>query len=61
MEQTAMTPAELLEVMRRRKLSLIVPTGLVFLLGVAVALLWPPVYKSTATILIEEQEIPRTS
>ena len=58
MEQTAMTPAELLEVMRRRKLSLIVPAGLVFLLGVAVALLWPPVYKSTATILIEEQEVP---
>jgi succinoglycan biosynthesis transport protein ExoP len=58
MEQTAMTPAELLEVMRRRKLSLIVPAALVFLLGVAVALLWPPVYKSTATILIEEQEVP---
>ena len=30
----------------------------VVLLGVAVALLWPPVYKSTATILIEQQEAP---
>ena len=58
MEQTTMTPAELLEVVRRRKLSLIIPAALVFLLGVAVALLWPPVYKSTATILIEEQEVP---
>jgi polysaccharide chain length determinant protein (PEP-CTERM system associated) len=58
MEPTAMTPAELLEVMRRRKLSLIIPAALVFLIGVAVALLWPPVYKSTATILIEEQEVP---
>jgi len=58
MEQAAMTPAELLEVMSRRKLSLVVPAALVFLLGVAVALFWPPVYKSTATILIEEQEVP---
>ena len=58
MEQTAMTPAELLEVMRRRRLGLIIPAAIVFLLGVAVALLWPPVYKSTATILIEEQEVP---
>jgi polysaccharide chain length determinant protein (PEP-CTERM system associated) len=58
MEQTAMTPAELFEVMRRRKLSLILPAALVFLLGVGVALFWPPIYKSTATILIEEQEVP---
>jgi len=58
MEPTVMTPAELIDVVRRRKLSLIVPAAIVFLLGVAAALLWPPVYKSTATILIEEQEVP---
>jgi len=32
--------------------------GTIFTLGTAVALLWPPVYQSRATILIEEQEIP---
>jgi polysaccharide biosynthesis transport protein len=42
---------------RRRKL--IVLTGLSLLtLSLTVAFLWPPTYKSTATILIEEQEIP---
>ena len=42
---------------RRRKLILSVS---VVLLSIALALawLWPPTYKSTATILIEEQEIP---
>jgi polysaccharide chain length determinant protein (PEP-CTERM system associated) len=58
MEPTGMTPAELLDVVRRRKLSLIIPAVLVFLAGVAVAFFWPPIYKSSATILIEEQDVP---
>ncbi len=33
MEPTGMTPAELLDVVRRRKLSLIIPAALVFLAG----------------------------
>ena len=57
MEETTMTLPQLLEVMRRRKLSLIMPAVLIFLLGVAAALLLPPVYKSTATILIEEPDV----
>ena len=32
--------------------------GLLFTLGLTAALFWPATYKSTATILIEEQEIP---
>jgi len=32
--------------------------GLLLLLSLTIAFLWPPTYKSTATILIEEQEIP---
>ncbi len=42
---------------RRRNLILFTATGL---LGVSLVLafVWPPTYKSTATILIEEQEIP---
>jgi polysaccharide chain length determinant protein (PEP-CTERM system associated) len=53
-----MTPAELLKIVQRRKLSLSLPFAVVLLLSSAVALLWPPVYKSTASILIEEQEVP---
>jgi uncharacterized protein involved in exopolysaccharide biosynthesis len=42
---------------RRRRLILL--TGLSLLtVSLTVSFLWPPTYKSTATILIEEQEIP---
>ncbi|HMS83528.1 MAG TPA: Wzz/FepE/Etk N-terminal domain-containing protein [Nitrospira sp.] len=42
---------------RRRKLILLTGVG-VLAMSLTVAFLWPPTYKSTATILIEEQEIP---
>jgi succinoglycan biosynthesis transport protein ExoP len=42
---------------RRRKLILFTSFGLLTV-SVALAFVWPPTYKSTATILIEEQEIP---
>lgn len=42
---------------RRRKVILLVSLGLLSV-SLAVAFFWPPTYKSTATILIEEQEIP---
>ncbi len=42
---------------RRRKLILLTGLG-VLTVSLALAFLWPPTYKSTATILIEEQEIP---
>ncbi|MEW6332383.1 MAG: Wzz/FepE/Etk N-terminal domain-containing protein [Pseudomonadota bacterium] len=58
MEDTLMTIGDYLQVVRRRKWSLILPMVAVIAIAAAVALLLPPVYKSTATILIEEQEIP---
>ncbi|MBH0210103.1 MAG: hypothetical protein HP495_16610, partial [Nitrospira sp.] len=42
---------------RRRKLVLLTSLGLL-MASLLLAFLWPPTYKSTATILIEEQEIP---
>ena len=53
-----MTPADILAILRRRKKSLILPAVAVIFLAALVALLLPPIYRSTATILIEEQEIP---
>lgn len=47
------------DVLKRRKLSLVLPALGVFLFTALVAFLIPPVYQSTSTILIEEQEIPR--
>lgn len=42
---------------RHRRLILLTNFGLLSV-SLALAILWPPTYKSTATILIEEQEIP---
>ena len=42
---------------RRRKLILLTGLGLL-VASLLLAFFWPPTYKSTATILIEEQEIP---
>jgi succinoglycan biosynthesis transport protein ExoP len=58
MQQTDMTPLDYLAILKRRKWSLMLPAGLVFLLAVLVAVLLPSIYRSEATILIEAQEIP---
>jgi polysaccharide biosynthesis transport protein len=42
---------------RRRRLTLLTG-GILFIFSLAAAFLWPATYKSMATILIEEQEIP---
>ena len=45
--------------MARRRRSVMVGTALLIaIIGTAIAFLWPAVYRSKATILIEEQEIP---
>jgi len=47
-----------LAVIKRRKYQFILPALIVFCLASVITFLLPPVYKSTATILIEAQEIP---
>src|SRR5262245_47986734 len=49
---------DLWQMLRRRRWSISVASVTIFALGLALAILWPPVYRSKATILIEEQEIP---
>jgi len=50
---------DLVKIVKRRVASLVIPTVAISILAVLVALLLPATYESTATILIEEQEIPR--
>jgi polysaccharide chain length determinant protein (PEP-CTERM system associated) len=57
-QTTTLTPADLLAIAKRRRKSFAIPALAVFAIAGLVALLLPSVYKSTATILIEEQEIP---
>lgn len=50
---------DIIDIVRRRKLSIMLPASLIFILSVVTAFLIPPTYRSTSTILIEDQEIPR--
>ena len=54
----AMSLKESLQILKRRKWSLLLPWAAVFLTAAFFAVALPPLYKSTSTILIEEQEIP---
>lgn len=58
MEEITFTLNDFVDVMRRRKWWFILPSTFVLLASLLVALVLPPVYMSTAKILIEEQEIP---
>jgi uncharacterized protein involved in exopolysaccharide biosynthesis len=49
---------EFLTVAKRRRSVMIMTAVLIGVVGTAIAFLWPAVYRSKATILIEEQEIP---
>ncbi len=60
MEQTkAFKFEDVIKIMKRRRWWIILPALAVFLLSLLVLLFWTPVYRSTSTILIEEQDIPR--
>lgn len=43
---------------RRRRNSILITSAAILAVSVLAALLWPPTYRSIATILIEEQEVP---
>ncbi|UHD16251.1 Wzz/FepE/Etk N-terminal domain-containing protein [Thiocapsa bogorovii] len=50
--------ADYLAILKRRKWQLVLPIVILLPLAVLVAITLPPVYRATATILIEQQEIP---
>ena len=57
-EENVKTLGEYLEVIIRRKNILIISFLIIGFLGIVLALKLPPVYRSSATILIEDQQIP---
>ena len=57
--QPSISLKEYPRIVKRRKWSLILPAVFISIAGILIAMLLPPVYKSTSTILIEEQEIPQ--
>jgi protein tyrosine kinase modulator len=58
MEEETKDLRDYLAAFRRRKKPLLATVTVLFLIAVAVAALLPSVYRSTATILIEQQEMP---
>ena len=50
--------SDYLAILRRRKRQVLGTAGVVFLISGILAFVIPPVYRSTATILIEQQEVP---
>ncbi len=58
-EEIRMSVKDLVAVAKRRALAIAIPAVTVFLLSVIVVIVWKPVYRSTCTILIEDQEMPR--
>ena len=59
MDQPSISFRDYPGIVMRRKWSLIFPALLISIAGFLIAMLLPPEYKSTSTILIEEQEIPQ--
>ncbi|NPV04857.1 MAG: chain-length determining protein [Syntrophaceae bacterium] len=59
MDSDVKTLGDVIAIVKRRRNWLIWPAVGVFLLSAVIAFVWPPTYRSTSTILIEEQEIPR--
>jgi polysaccharide chain length determinant protein (PEP-CTERM system associated) len=58
MEPTEKTLNDYVAIVKRRKWSFILPAVMIFIVAGVVALALPSIYKSTSTILIEEQDIP---
>ena len=58
MEDQTLDLSDYLGGFKRRRTSILVITATIFLIGALAAVLWPATYKSSATILIKEQDIP---
>ncbi|MEE9395619.1 MAG: lipopolysaccharide biosynthesis protein [Methylococcales bacterium] len=56
--EPAKTLDDYLSILRRRLPAIILVGGILGIVSLVAALLWPPTYRSTATILIEKQDIP---
>jgi succinoglycan biosynthesis transport protein ExoP len=58
MEQHTLDFSDYLSAFKRRRLSIIIIAATILAIGTVTSIMWPPTYKSSATILIKEQDIP---
>lgn len=57
-DDQTLDPSRYFEILKKRKFYALVPFIGVFAIGFAVAMLWPPTYRSEGKILVESQQIP---
>lgn len=58
-DEQSLTISDYVAIAKRRKKPIAITTGTVFAICLLAALFWPPTYRSTAVILIEEQDVPQ--
>lgn len=58
-EQPKRSLRDVLEAVNRRKASIVLTAALLGIVAFAVAVKWPAVYRSAATVLVQDQEIPQ--
>jgi len=56
--ESSPTTGEYLSIIRRRKVQILAAAAIVAAVGLVVAISLPPVYRSSATVLVQEQEVP---
>ena len=59
MDEVVKGPRDYIALFRRRKWRLVLPIVILSGVSAAASILWPPTYRSSATVLIEEPEVPR--
>jgi uncharacterized protein involved in exopolysaccharide biosynthesis len=58
MEEEVKTIHDYLDIVKRRRWAIVIPACAIFFVALVVTLVLPRIYRSTSTILIEEQDIP---
>jgi polysaccharide chain length determinant protein (PEP-CTERM system associated) len=59
MENEVKSISDVIDIIKRRKWAIVIPLASVLVVSAVLVVLLPRMYRSTSTILIEEQEIPR--
>jgi succinoglycan biosynthesis transport protein ExoP len=57
--QATLTTTDFIEIIKRRKWSLVLPALMIFTIAAVISVILDPIYRSTSTILIEDQDISR--
>jgi uncharacterized protein involved in exopolysaccharide biosynthesis len=57
-DEATLDPSHYYQILKKRKFYFLIPFVLIFVAGLAVAMLWPPTFLSEGKILVQSQQIP---